>query len=246
MIPTFSVDMRAFNATLRRAVIESERAAPRVINGHAMGVALKAVELTEKADADKIAHILGQTGTQLNYIKSGKRLRVGQRARGGSLGGEDSFAARIVNARRREIAGPDFMLWGHALEDAAGKLIDARRRATAFIKSGWLWAIRDLAQVVPGFARNKTGKDAKASGARKGGAMPARSTGGIFGSGKFKATIENSALITSGGKFQASGSHNPSAVASRGLQSAINAEQQNMEQHLRTGMTDAMKKAGVL
>lgn len=245
MIPTFKYDNRSFNAVLKKAVLESSRAAPKVINGHAMGVALKAVEATEKADADRIAQILGQTGTQLNYTKKGDRLRKGQRTRGKAIIAEDSFAARIVNARRKELAGPDFLLWGNALEDAARKLIAARRRSVGFIKSGWLWAIRDLAQVVPGF-RRAASKDAKAIGQRKGVANPAKATGGLFASGTYRATIENSALIAAGGKFQSPGAHNPLPIAEKGLAAAMRAEESNLRKHLGLEMENAMRKAGAL
>ena len=244
MAVTFKYDMRQFNATLRRAAQESSRAAPDVINGHALAVTIKAVELTEKANRDQIAHILGQTGTQLNYTKKGDRLK--KRSRGGAIIKDDSFAARIVNARRKEFAGPDYMLWGNALEQAAKKLIAARQKATAFIKSGWLWALRDLAAVVKGWRKSNPDREAKASGVRKGKANPARPTGGIFGSGMFKATIENTALIASGGKFQSKGAHNPLPIAEKGLRLALAAENANMEAHLKKKMTEAMKRAGAL
>lgn len=238
MIPSIKVNLTQFNATLRRAVQESSRTAPDVINGHALGVASKAIELTEKANKDQIARILGQTGTQLNYTKRGDRLK--KRSRGKAILEEDSFAARIVNARRREFAGPDYMLWGNALEEAARKLISSRMRSIAFIKSGWVWALRDLASVVRGRSKTNPDRQARASGARKGRAQPARS-GSVV-----KAIIENTALIASGGKFQSKGSHNPMPIAERGLNAALRSEEAQLEKHLRDKMTGAMKRAGAM
>jgi len=237
-------NLAQFNATLRKAAAGSSRAGVDVVNGHGLGVCIKAVELTEKADRAQIAHVLGQTGTALNYTKKGDRLK--KRSKGQTIIKEDSFAARIVNARRRDFAGPDYMLWGNALEAAARKLITARVKSSAFIKSGWLWALRDLAAVVKGGRKNPKDKDAKATGARKGRSIPARNTVGIFNSGKIKAVIENTALIASGGKFQAKGAHNPLPIAEKGLALALRVEQSNMEAHMKKKLTEEMKKAGML
>lgn len=236
-------NLSQFNDTLARAAKESSRAAPLVINGHALAVASRAIELTDKANRQQIAHVLGQTGTQLNWTKKGT-LRKGRRAKGQAVIKEGSLAARIVNARRREYAGPEYQLWGNALESAARVLIAARQRGAAFIKSGWIWALRDLSQVVRGGKRSVTDKDVKAVGARKGKAVPARANSG---GGMFKATIENTSLIQSGGKFQSKGSHNPLPIAEKGLALALAAETKNMQEHLmKKEMTAAMKKAGAM
>jgi len=239
MIPSIKVNLTQFNNTLRRAIQESSRTAPEVINGHALGVANQAILLTEKANKSEMERILGQIGRAANLTKSGK---VKKRGYGKRIIAEDSFAARIVNARRRDFAGPDYMLWGTALEEAARKLISARARTVAFIKSGWIWALRDLIAVVKGGRRTSPDKDARINQVRKGKAIPAR--GGS--SGTFKATIENSSLIASGGKFQAKGPHSPMPIAERGLNAALNAELRNMEKHLRDKMTGAMKRAGAM
>ncbi len=247
MQPTFKVNTKEFNATLRRAIQESSRAAPDVVNGHAMAVALNAVKYTERANRDQIAQQLGQVGTQLNYTKKGDRLRKGRAARGNAILRDDSFAARIVNARRREHAGVDYMLWGDTLKEAARKLIKARQQSVNFIRSGWLWAVRDLASYVRGRGGIRSAeRDVKIVGSRKGRALAAKSVGGVFGSGRFVATIENTSLIASGGKHQNKGHHNPMPIAEKGLAIALAVERANMEAHLAKKMKDAMKKAGAL
>lgn len=245
MTPSLSINVKQFNDTLRRAVKESSRAAVDVVNGHALGVIHKAIELTQMADREKMEATLGKIGTQLNYTKKGL-VRKGKGKRGQALLAEGSFAARIVNARRRDFAGPDYMLHGNALMAAARKLIAARVRSRAFIKSGFLWAMRDILQHVKGGKRTPGDRQVKANGSQKGRAYPAREFVGAFGSGKFVVTIENTALIASGGKFQSKGHHNPLPVAERGMALAIAAENANMEAHLKKKMEEAMKKAGAL
>lgn len=272
MSATLKWNLDIFNATLRRAVAESSRAAPDVVNGHALGVALKAVELTEKANKAEIQRQLGQisrmhfTAARVvkarparagRVIKSGKnkgKVIAAKEGRGAYTVAakwrqradvtENSFAARIINKRLRDLYGPRAMIWGETLKKAVLKVIALRTSSVAFIKSGWLWAVRDLASSVKGFnaARGRNpDKDARINNVRKGRGIPAR-----MGSGLFKATIENTSLIASGGKRQSKGRHNPLAVAERGLILAIKAEQRKMEKHLLEKFQAAMRKAGAL
>lgn len=278
-------NLQTFNETLRSAIRESSRAAPDVVNGHALGVAIKAIELTEKANKDKIAHQLGQIANKITYIAAresriikGRKARasrpgrvikrgknkgkyIGPREareatadrrtratkarfkRGDAVLAQNSFAARIVNARRRDFAGVDYMLWGSTLEKAARKLIIARQKSVAFIKSGWLWALRDL-MIAVGRAGFLTAKRRVASEernvntrVRKGGAVPARQ------GATPKASIYNTALVQSGGKFQSKGTHNPWPIAEKGLRAALRAEEGSMRQHLFNKMMAAMKRA---
>lgn len=241
MNASLTFHLGTFNNTLKQAIKESSRAAPDVVNGHALGVASQAIALTEKADSAKIEYVLGQTGTQLNYTKKGDRLLGRRRVKGKRILRDDSFAARIVNKRRAQFAGQDYMLWGNALETAARKLIAARVRSTGFIKSGWIWALRDLSAVVRRRRATTIKEDVAVSKTRKGGAIVAR-----VGGGNVEATIYNTALVASGGQFQAPGHHNPLPVAERGLIKALRAEEANMRQHLFDKMMAALKKAGAV
>jgi len=238
MRPTITLDTRAFNQVLKQAVEQSSRSAAEAINFRMFNVLLKAIRLTEKASRERIAWQLGQVGTKAaRSTKTGKRLKK----RIAALR-EDSFAARIVNARRRDYAGPEYMLWGHALDDAARKLIAARQRSVAFIKSGWLWGLKIIARAIPGGGRKGgADKDAKLYGQPKGTALPAR-----FRLTKtFIATATNSALIAGGGKFQSPGAHNPLPVAEAGLRAAFVTEQAEMEKHLKDKLAQALRKVGV-
>lgn len=239
MKPTFTLDTREFNAVLKRTAEQSSRAGVDVVNGRLFAVVLKAIRLTEKANKEKIASDLGQTGTELKYTRAGG-LRKGKRAKGRMILREDSFAARIVNARLRDRVGPGAMLHGDELQAAARKLIQARMRSVAFIKSGWVWSLRALLPFVKFGRKGNPDRDAKAVGRPKGTAEPAKLA--LFK--PMVGTATNTALIAGGGKFQAEGAHNPMPVAMAGLQKALAGEQAEMERHLREKLMAASRKAG--
>lgn len=241
--PIISVNTAEFNKVLQECVRQSSRAAPDVINGQLLALMLRAVKWTVKANRTALAFILGQTGTTLSYTKAGKlRTARQQKRRGRLVLREDSFAARIVNARRRDYAGPDYMLWGKTLDEAAEKLIRARQKATGFIKSGWLGAIRDILPYVKFGKKSNPDAETKIAGRPKGHAMPAKQ--GVKRSAIVEAVGVNTALIAGGGKFQAPGAHDPLTVAQDGLRLAARETKADMERHLKEKYMEAMRKAG--
>ena len=176
----------------------------------------------------------------------GRASRAASVTQRGNLINEQSFAARIVNARIRDFAGADYMLWGDALIKRAEKLIKAKMASVGFIASGFVRAARQLRK----FATHKTRETPKGikviPGGKGGKGEPARAGRGVFGSGHFIARISND-VVESGGKWQAKGrTFNPRPIAEVALQSAMQTEQLQMEKRLRAGMTDAMRKAGAL
>ncbi len=237
---TISFDMRQFNATLTKLAKEADKAGLEVINQKAYDVAVTAAHATKVADKQEIARILGQTGNALNYTKKGQ-LRKGKAARGKSIISNDSFGARIVNARRREHAGADFMLWGHSLEEAVRKLIRARQNAVGFIASGFVRAARQLRR----FARFKARETPKGivivqTGPSGKGTPATPSSGSVF-----KATIATD-VVTGGGKFQAKGTFNPQPIAEAALRAGFDEAQARMEASLARRMGEAAKTAGAL
>ena len=232
--PTITVDASGFNTVLREVVRNSSRDAVDVINGRLFAVVIKAIRYTEKANKEEIARELGRLGTIDRVTKSGRRKS------GGTILAADSFAARIVNARRRDYAGADYMLFGTALEEAAKKLIAARMRSAAFIKSGWVWAVKQLLPLVKFGAKSNPDREAKPIGRPKGSALPAKpNLRGIF-----EASAENSALIAGGGRFQSPGAHNPLPIAEAGLRKAMADEKWEMERHLKRKFMEASRRAG--
>lgn len=240
MTPTIRFDMTRFNATLAKLAGQADKAAIDVINQKAYDVAVTAAHSTKIADKQEIARTLGLTSEkQQNFTKTG-RARKGKNAFRFKLT-ENSFGARIVNARRRDHAGADFMLWGNALEEAVRKLIRARQNAVGFIASGFVRAARQLRR----FARYKARETPKGirvipEGPSGKGQPAALNTGHIF-----KATVATD-VVTGGGKFQAKGTFNPRPIAEAALLAGLREAQNRMESSLAKRMGEAARAAGAL
>lgn len=226
-----TIDYAAFNRSAERLLEHSSRAMPEFINGQGLAVASRAIKHTEKASADHIATMLGQTGTQVGYLDKKGNYKRYKRARRVFSAEENSFAARIINKRRHD-AG-EKPLFGDALVNAVRKLIMARVRSTSFIKSGWVWAVRELSKAVGYTPKGATGAgDAtRARGAAKGYAIPAKFTL----NGPVVCEIGNSSLIESS-RLNPGHHSNPTPIAAKGLQIALNETAADMEQELARRM----------
>ncbi len=149
------------------------------------------------------------------------------RATGGILG-------RIVN-KRRGLAG-DKGLYGVEMAKVVEIIYQARRRSVAFLKSGWLPAIRKLEQSVdPRYRRGaaKSDRTAKQVGRAKGSATPAR-TGW-----RCSARIENAALAKHDKKEALDLFGGPA------LQRAFDYEVASMNEYIARKMRDTAKAHGV-
>ncbi len=188
MATTVRVDNREFTASLRQYVKLSRTAFPDIANRKAFFIARGATRETPKADKNTIK---SQLGSLIGRKGKKRRLKLAQ-----GTTHDAPLAALIINAWRGRAGKPG--LFGAEMRDAIEKLLALRMRSIAFIKSGWLPAIRILGAKV----RSKSGapredKSAAIVGKDKGRAIPARD--GAF---RVRATIENSAS-TSRDKKQA-------------------------------------------
>lgn len=153
---SFSVDDREFTKTLARyRAYCTSRTLPEIINTKAFFIARRAVVETPKAATKEIRKFID--------------------ARGGEIVG------KIINKRRG--ARGEKGLYGEAMTVAIGLVKAARLRSVAFLKSGWLPAIKVLEKRVEmkwrrGAARND--KAAKIVGRDKGEATPARQGWKVF------------------------------------------------------------------
>jgi len=142
------LDAREFNRAAEALFEKSSRTYPEFVNGQLYGLALQALNQTIKADKAKMrAELLGEAHNT------------------NEIDGSDTLASRIVNSRLRAAGRP--MIWGALLMQAARRLVAARSRATAFVKSGWLPAIMTLARFVKG-RRGRQDRDARIRGRPKG------------------------------------------------------------------------------
>lgn len=242
MAVTFKVDMRQFNAVLKVAVRESSRAAQDVINNHAYAVAVGAAHATKIGDKEKIRYVLGEAHGPAAPTKSGKMPKAKWRQ---LVYRDDSFAARIINAAR--VKAGKKPLFGAKLDQRIRKMIIGRAASVGFIASGFVRAARQLRRFAKKLRLKETPKGIKiVPGGASGKGVPAKSGGGLFGSGQFTARVEND-VVLSGGRWQAEGrSFNPGPMAEAALRIAMANEQASMLQKMKITFEEAMRRSGAL
>lgn len=228
-----TLDTREFKAALKALQKTSSRSAADFCNSQMSKLLYEAMAHTHKADADRLAYKLGQSGNQVNWRRKDGTLRQGRGRKGRAiLANDDTFAARIVNTQRiNEGKEPIF---GKKLEAAAIKLINARRKSVAFVKSGWLPAFRVFKRLSGRGVGNPASTGARQLGAPKGRAYPAKATlRGLLN--PIVAKAENNAIVPFGKLSTRPG--NPLKYAKDGLQKAIYARTPDMRRALidRTG-----------
>jgi hypothetical protein len=197
---------------------------PDFINGQAYRLALDAVNATQRADANKIAWSLGQTDRRFVNKRTGGMLKTPRRVYGSSAASLNLY--RIVNWRRARTnkAG----IAGAEMSAAARRMRAAALRSTAFIASGWLWAIKRLAVAT----RDKKGQvrfPLKLSGQPKGWARVATFTL----NGVVACEIGNTSLLEISKARTGLRPGNPMPIAERGMAIARHMTASNMIEHLR-------------
>lgn len=166
---TVKINSAAFTRQLRRYAKVNKRSFKDIVNAKALDMAYQALKHTDAASASAIEYKLGAVGNKVSKSRKTGQLRKGKR-----ILKADSFAARIVNSRRKKAGQP--MIWGKELEKAAQKLINMRVRAVRFLKSGWLPAIKKLSYAVERRDRRPWPKGlSKGKAATKGWGRPAKS-----------------------------------------------------------------------
>lgn len=140
----FTVNSREFSAALRQYVLLSKRDIPTICNTKAFYIARRAVVETPAVKPGEIR----------SFIRRGSGAAIG----------------KIINARRGKRGEKG--LYGEAMAEMVATVLAARLRSRAFLKSGWLWAVKKLAPYAEKIgARNPRG--AKVYGKAKGDAVPA-------------------------------------------------------------------------
>ena len=138
---SLKINQAALSQQLRRYAKVNRRSFKDIVNAKALDMAFQALKHTDAANAGAIEYKLGAIGNKVSKSRKTGQLRKGKR-----ILKDDSFAARIVNSRRKKAGHP--LIWGKELEKAAQKLINMRVRAVGFLKSGWMPAIKKLSYVV--------------------------------------------------------------------------------------------------
>lgn len=164
-----SVNTDAINRALGLyAQAMKHKTQPYIVNRMLRNVAAHAVRLTGKADAAKIAHLLGQTATGIKFNKKTGKVQK----RKTRIISENSMAYRIVRAREAKRGG--VKMGTDEAMDKARKLIAARVGAVNFMRSGWVPAFRDLSKLTRGSKAPMIDKSVRVKGSGdKGYAKPA-------------------------------------------------------------------------
>lgn len=235
--PKFKLNKSEFDRAIK-AYLPLSKSVPRVVvNRKAFYIARRACLETPKAKGSKIHRDLEKkivtqsniVGQKVRFLKSGRMKR-------GALIYEHVMApliALIVNARKGRSGEKG--LYGMDMARASDALEAARMKSIAFLKSGWLPAIRKLASLV-GSTRGAPRQDRSAEqvGQSKGDASPARDA--AF---KVKATITNAA---------GSNRKNNDALMRFGgpaLQRAFDAETASTMEETAKRLKEAALKAGI-
>ncbi len=205
----FKLDTREFRQTLDLYGKFSKRDRAVIVNTKAFYIARRAVVETIKADK--------------------KNIRAFIRAKSGAIVG------RLINKRRG--ARGEKGLYGDAMAEAVIAVLANRLRSVAFLKSGWLRAIKTLeplAERIRGNSVPRKDSTVKEYGKAKGDARPARE-GAII----TMATIRNLA-IAKHDKHDALGKFGGPA-----LQRAIDFETRSMNDYIERKLRDAANEAGI-
>jgi hypothetical protein len=222
----FKVDAREFTATLRKYAELSRREPSDIVNKKALYIARGALRLTPKADKQVIKTELGRVIRR----KTGARTLVLTKARDYPF----SLAEAIIRARiyRKGGTQPTAGEIGEKIE----ALINSRMRSIAFLKSGWIPAIKLLGPLV----KNLRGappldRSAKEFGTPKGSAKAATPS-----TWKVRATLENAAA----GEH---GEHKDALLRLGGpaLQQAFDNEERSMKEYIEERFRENAKQSGI-
>ena len=236
MNPNIIIDDREFKAAARKLFQTSSRTLVDFINGQALKVAVESVRHTEKADAARITWQLGviRREESSRVLSRGKNKGQTRVTLGAYVTINDSLAARILGVRFRKTG--EFGVKGDTPEQRIHNLIVQRVRSRAFIASGWVWARNALWSIV----KRKPQRMSSVAGVRVSGRPKGRARPATFAlSSKIVAEIGNTALLQP--SAYPSVSRDPTIVAGKGLQAAMNVAARDMLDELARRLNPDLK-----
>ena len=239
MNPTLRIDSREWQAAARKLFdSETKKSLSEFLNGQALFVASQAVKLTEKADRRRIEHQMGVI-TSKEKLRGGAAgakgwVRITKRQFGQTVA--DTLGGRIL--LKRHAATGRWGYKGKTLADKVRAMVAAKVRSVGFIRSGWIWAVRDLSAFVYGGPRLANAREA--GGAKKGYAIPARLT---WADGTH-VEIGSTSLGPVNRSHWHGAKGNPLPIAEAGLQAALKMGERDMLMHLEKRIQKAARRAG--
>lgn len=229
-----------FNKTLRQYIQYSRRDIPVIVNTKAFYIARRATIETPKADKQKIREEL-----------RGGRLKNTTTARGKTKQVKYTLAQLLIVARR---AAKGLSTKKRDIADDVKALVAGRLRSIAFLKAGWIPAIKKLEPLADKVAGAKAPRPNKSQsgtqyGKPKGNAFPARDN-----SSKAQARIVNDALPNTRTNsflkkiihaFHPPNREHALQYVEPALERAIQAEQASMQEYIEKKLKQSAEKAGI-
>ena len=200
----FKVHDAEFRSALKKYVQFSRRDIATIVNTKAFYIARRAVAETPAVKAGEIRDFI-------------------RRDSGATIG-------RIINARMKKRGEKG--LYGDTMAKMAATVLGARLRSRAFLKSGWLWAVKKLAPYAEKIGTTST-RGARAIGKAKGDAIPA--TQGWRVSAKIINTVSAAWDKREGA----------AEVAVPALQRAIDFESKSMLEYVERKLNQSAGLAGI-
>jgi hypothetical protein len=224
----FRLDTSEFDRTVRKYMELSKRDWAQVLNTKAFFIARRATLETKKADPKEIRALRERAaiGTGTRYNKSGKARKVTIR--------DDlstSRAARILQAARRDAGQP--AIPRAELAGAVRRFIARRLSSVAYLRSGWIPAIKILEPLSDVRGSPRADKGAKQFGRPKGGAKPAR--------GLWRTAVE----IFNAAVTRKKGDEGLRKYGQDGLQLAFNHELRSMKDYVERKLTARAQQLGI-
>lgn len=225
----FKIDAKEFTDTLNRYRTLSKRDPKTICDTKAFFIARRATLETMKASKQSITGDLGKI-IRVKKEPVALRLKTVRRFTRWGLEYQAPLAALIINARRGRAGKPG--LFGAAMTEAIHNMIAARLKSIAFIKSGWIPAIKTLMPFADKKGAPRQDK-AEQLGRPRGYARPAASNW------KASAVLVNTASTTRDQKQALLKYGGP------GLQRAFDAETASMRQYMEDKLRGSAKAAGI-
>jgi len=227
-------DQSKFDRALNACIQISRRSAANVINAHALYIAFAAQNYTPKADKLSIGRSLSELIYDFKQTKKGSRRLLKTKTVYTGAGGATAQApivALMINKKRGEQGKPG--LYGRDMAAEVRKFIAKRQNTVAFLKAGWIPAIKALKLRVPYkfLSRGKPeDKTVRQFGAAKGRGIAA------IESERPTATIENYVGMAGPG-----GAHHNDGLVKYGrpaFERAFQTETQSMMEHLKKELSE--------
>lgn len=211
-------DQQKFDDALRDYHMVTKRSYAQVLNTKAFYIARKAVWFTAKTNPESIARTLGQVVRGKRTTRTGRTVRTSTVSLVQGDEAEAPLAALMIQSRRRKKNQPG--LYGRDMAREIRSLLSARNKSIAYLKSGWLPAVRALERLAGRGNRPAMDNAARQVGREKGSATPAVASDNPF------AAIENRAFARHSTKKT-----NVEVIGGRGLQLAFDDEARSMDEY---------------